>query len=87
MSVSPWKKVDVLNRIGRALGRKYGLRFVESDFKKKGGFQKSVELSRAQGLYRQDYCGCKPSWRLLWSQFAPGAALLSAVEKENKLWH
>ncbi|MGD0782675.1 MAG: epoxyqueuosine reductase QueH [Candidatus Aminicenantales bacterium] len=63
MSVSPWKKADVLNRIGRALGRKYGLRFVESDFKKKGGFQKSVELSRAQGLYRQDYCGCKPSWR------------------------
>jgi epoxyqueuosine reductase len=63
LSVSPWKKADVLNRIGRALGRKYGLRFIESDFKKKGGFQKSVELSRAHGLYRQDYCGCKPSWR------------------------
>ena len=63
MTVSPWKKADVLNRIGRMLGRKYGLRFVESDFKKQGGFQKSVELSKARGLYRQDYCGCKPSWR------------------------
>ena len=41
MSVSPWKKADVLNRIGRLTGRKYGLRFLEADFKKKGGFEKS----------------------------------------------
>jgi predicted adenine nucleotide alpha hydrolase (AANH) superfamily ATPase len=58
MSVSPWKKSDVLNRIGKAAGRKHNLRFLESDFKKKGGFQKSIELSRRYGLYRQNYCGC-----------------------------
>jgi predicted adenine nucleotide alpha hydrolase (AANH) superfamily ATPase len=58
MSVSPWKKADVINRIGRLIGRKHGLRFLEADFKKKGGFQKSVELSRLYGLYRQNYCGC-----------------------------
>ncbi len=58
MSLSPWKKADVLNRIGRMIGRKYGIHFLEADFKKKGGFQKSVELSRRHGLYRQDYCGC-----------------------------
>ena len=63
MSVSPWKKADVLNRIGRLTGRKYGLRFLEGDYKKKGGFQKSVEISRRYGLYRQNYCGCVYSLR------------------------
>jgi predicted adenine nucleotide alpha hydrolase (AANH) superfamily ATPase len=58
MSVSPWKKADVINRIGRRLGAKYGVCFLEADFKKKGGFEKSVELSRRYGLLRQGYCGC-----------------------------
>ena len=58
MSLSPWKKAPVLNRIGRMFGRRYGVRFLEADFKKKDGFKKSVDLSRAWGLYRQDYCGC-----------------------------
>ena len=58
MSISPWKKAEVLNRIGKMAGRKHHLRFVEADFKKKGGFQKSIELSRRYGLYRQNYCGC-----------------------------
>lgn len=63
MSLSPWKKADVLNRIGRMLGRKYQVRFLEADFKKKGGFEKSVALSRRHGLCRQDYCGCLYSRR------------------------
>lgn len=63
MSVSPWKKADALNRIGRRLGAKYGLEFLEADFKKKNGFQKSVEISRRMGLYRQNYCGCPSSVR------------------------
>lgn len=58
MSVSPWKKADAINRIGRGLAAKYGLRFLETDFKKNGGFQKSVELSRRFGLVRQNSCGC-----------------------------
>jgi predicted adenine nucleotide alpha hydrolase (AANH) superfamily ATPase len=58
MSLSPWKKAAVLNRIGRQFGKRHGLRFLEADFKKKDGFKKSVDLSRAHGLYRQDYCGC-----------------------------
>jgi predicted adenine nucleotide alpha hydrolase (AANH) superfamily ATPase len=58
MSLSPWKKAAVLNRIGRQFGKRCGLLFLEADFKKKDGFKKSVELSRAHGLYRQDYCGC-----------------------------
>lgn len=63
MSVSPRKNAGVLNRIGRRLGRKYGLAFLEADFKKQGGFQKSVELSRRYELYRQNYCGCLYSRR------------------------
>jgi predicted adenine nucleotide alpha hydrolase (AANH) superfamily ATPase len=58
MSLSPWKKAAVMNRIGRQFAARHGLAFLEADFKKKDGFKKSVELSRAHGLYRQDYCGC-----------------------------
>jgi len=63
MSVSPWKNSSVLNKIGRRLGRKHGLEFLEADFKKKDGFRKSVEISRGYGLYRQNYCGCRYSLR------------------------
>ena len=63
MSLSPWKKADVLNRIGRMLGRRHQVRFLEADFKKKGGFEKSVSLRRRHGIYRQNYCGCLYSRR------------------------
>ena len=63
MSLSPWKKAAVLNRIGRMFGRRLGVRFLEADFKKKDGFRRSVELSKGLGLYRQDYCGCLYSLR------------------------
>jgi predicted adenine nucleotide alpha hydrolase (AANH) superfamily ATPase len=58
MSLSPWKKAAVLNRIGRQFAARHGLAFLEADFKKRDGFKKSVDLSRAHGLYRQEYCGC-----------------------------
>jgi predicted adenine nucleotide alpha hydrolase (AANH) superfamily ATPase len=63
MSISPWKDAGMMNRIGSRLGRKYGLGFLEADFKKKDGFRKSVETSRRLGLYRQNYCGCRFSRR------------------------
>ena len=63
MSLSPWKKADVLNRQGRMFARRYGLDFLEADFKKKDGFTKSVRMSKDYGLYRQDYCGCEYSRR------------------------
>ncbi len=58
MSLSPWKKADILNRIGRQFGARYGISFLEADFKKKDGFKKSIDLGKSLGLYRQDYCGC-----------------------------
>lgn len=58
MSLSPWKKAPVMNRIGRQFAARHGLAFLAADFKKKDGFKRSVDLSHAHGLYRQDYCGC-----------------------------
>ena len=63
MSLSPWKKAAVLNRIGKMFGRRHRVEFLEADFKKKDGFRKSVALSRELHLYRQDYCGCLYSRR------------------------
>lgn len=63
MSISPHKKAEALNRIGRMFGRRHGVPFLEANFKKKDGFKKSVDLSRSHGLYRQDYCGCLSSRR------------------------
>jgi epoxyqueuosine reductase len=63
LTVSPWKKAEVINRIGGRLGRKHGLRFLAADLKKEGGFARSVALSREFGLYRQKYCGCRFSRR------------------------
>ncbi len=58
LTISPLKNAAKLNEIGEQLEREYGVSFLPSDFKKKGGYQRSIELSREYGLYRQDYCGC-----------------------------
>jgi predicted adenine nucleotide alpha hydrolase (AANH) superfamily ATPase len=58
LSISPHKKADLINRIGGETAEAAGIRFLECDFKKKDGFRISCELSRAEGLYRQNYCGC-----------------------------
>lgn len=63
LSVSPYKNAAWLNEIGVAAGKKYGVKFLPSDFKKKGGYLRSTELSKEYGLYRQNYCGCKFSKR------------------------
>ena len=52
-----------LNEIGEEIGKEYGISYLPSDFKKKNGYKRSVELSAQYGLYRQDYCGCVYSKR------------------------
>lgn len=59
LSVSPYKNARHINEIGRELEQKYGVRFLPSDFKKRNGYKRSIELSREYELYRQDYCGCR----------------------------
>lgn len=58
LSVSPYKNAAKLNAIGRELSEKYGVKYLYSDFKKKNGYRRSIELSAQYGLYRQNYCGC-----------------------------
>ena len=58
LTVSPLKNAEKINEIGFALERELGVCYLPSDFKKRGGYVRSVELSREYGLYRQDYCGC-----------------------------
>ncbi|NOZ13023.1 MAG: epoxyqueuosine reductase QueH [Acidobacteria bacterium] len=63
LTVSPHKRVERVNRIGKAVAEKYGVEYLPSDFKKDDGFKKSVEESKKYKLYRQDYCGCESSLR------------------------
>ena len=58
LTISPLKNADVLNEVGEAAGAAEGIAFLPSDFKKKNGYKRSIELSKEYGLYRQDYCGC-----------------------------
>ena len=64
LTLSPLKNSMLLNEIGAKMGEKYGVRYLASDFKKEGGYQHSLELSRQYDLYRQNYCGCVFSRKL-----------------------
>lgn len=59
LTISPLKNAERLNNIGQSAGAKYGVDFLPSDFKKRNGYKRSVELSAEYGLYRQNYCGCR----------------------------
>lgn len=58
LSISPLKNAQKLNEIGLALEQEYHVKYLVSDFKKKNGYKRSVELSKEYDMYRQDYCGC-----------------------------
>lgn len=68
LSISPYKNAPKLNEIGEQVGAHYGAKYLPSDFKKKNGYKRSIELSKEYDLYRQDYCGC----------------IYSKIEKESK---
>ena len=58
LSISPLKNAEKLNEIGREMSEKYGVKYLYSDFKKRNGYKRSVELSKEYELYRQNFCGC-----------------------------
>lgn len=58
LSISPHKNAAWLNSIGEQLGEEYSVTHLYSDFKKKNGYARSIQLSKEYNLYRQDYCGC-----------------------------
>lgn len=74
LSISPLKNAALLNSLGEEIGERYGIRFLPSDFKKKGRYLRSVELSKQYALYRQDYCGC---------EFSKAESLRRNQEKER----
>lgn len=58
LSISPLKNAEWINEIGERLAAEYGVAHLPSDFKKREGYKRSIELSAKYGLYRQNYCGC-----------------------------
>ena len=58
LTISPLKNADNLNRIGKEEAEKLGIKWLPSDFKKKNGYKRSIELSDEYNLFRQNYCGC-----------------------------
>ena len=63
LTVSPHKNYTLISKIGHEVAEETGADFLDMDFKKKAGFQRSIELAKEYGLYRQDYCGCRFSKR------------------------
>lgn len=74
LTVSPYKNSLMINEIGFEIERELGISYLPSDFKKRNGYKRSIELSREYGLYRQDYCGCKYS-----------KAVYEKIQKEKEL--
>lgn len=64
LSISPLKNSKKLREIGLELEGEYGVKNLPSDFKKKEGYKRSIELSKKYNLYRQNYCGCEYSVRV-----------------------
>ena len=59
LTLSPYKNAEWLNELGKKAEKEYGVVYLCSDFKKKNGYRRSVELSKEYGLYRQEFCGCE----------------------------
>lgn len=58
LSISPLKNSQKINQIGIEVAEKYGIKWLPSDFKKREGYKRSIELSKEYNLYRQNFCGC-----------------------------
>ena len=63
LTLSPLKNARAINEIGLELEKEYGVKYLPTDFKKRGGYLRSIELSKQHNLYRQNYCGCEYSKR------------------------
>ena len=64
LTVSPLKNVGLINEIGFEIAKKHGVNYLPTDFKKQGGYLRSIELSKQNERYRQNYCGCEFSKRI-----------------------
>ena len=76
LTISPMKNANKLCEIGEEVAKEYNVRYLPSDFKKKNGYKRSVDLSKEHSLYRQDYCGCS---------FSKRESIERAKERENNI--
>lgn len=63
LTLSPLKDAEAINSIGEEMSEVYGVPYLCTDFKKRNGYKRSIELSREYDLYRQNFCGCVYSKR------------------------
>ena len=77
LTVSPHKNAELINSIGVSIEKEIGVKFLVSNFKKQNGYKRSVELSKENNIYRQNYCGC---------EFALKIQQIEAPESLNKLY-
>ncbi len=63
LTISPMKDVELLNSIGAAMGERYGVEYLATEFRKKNGYLRSTQISKEYDMYRQDYCGCVYSFQ------------------------
>jgi predicted adenine nucleotide alpha hydrolase (AANH) superfamily ATPase len=87
LSISPHKDAPFLNQTGERLAEQYGVPWLYSDFKKKGGYLRSIALSQTYDLYRQDFCGCVYSRNQRAQQQAEQAAHAGAAERSTSSPH
>ncbi len=67
LTVSPHKNSEIINEIGEKVMKEYNIKYIYGDFKKNDGYKKSIEMSKAYNLYRQDYCGCLYGKERIWN--------------------
>lgn len=67
LTVSPHKNSEIINEIGEKIMKEYNIKYIYGDFKKNDGYKKSIEMSKAYNLYRQDYCGCLYGKERIWN--------------------
>jgi predicted adenine nucleotide alpha hydrolase (AANH) superfamily ATPase len=58
LSISPHKKADKIRELGRKIAAEMGVKFLDRDWKKMGGFQQACTIAKEHNFYRQNYCGC-----------------------------
>lgn len=64
LTVSPHKNAELINSIGLGIEKEIGVKFLVSNFKKQDGYKRSIELSKENNIYRQNYCGCEFALRI-----------------------
>ncbi|MFP5526967.1 epoxyqueuosine reductase QueH [Peptococcus simiae] len=84
LSISPYKNAEKINEIGEQIAEEVGISHLPNDFKKGGGYQKSIQFCKAEDIYRQSYCGCPYSYREWQDRLAAKEAQVGLAEQAEE---